>query len=93
MPTGTGATVPLKAVADITFGQGPTRVRRYNQSRRVALEADLNGVELGAAMKKINALPTAKNLPHGREHRRPRQRGGAWTSCSPASPSPWARAC
>ena len=49
MPTTTGQTVPLKAVADITFGQGPTRVRRYNQSRRIALEADLNGVELGHA--------------------------------------------
>ena len=50
--------MPLKAVADISFGQGPTRVRRYNQSRRVALEADLNGVELGTAMEKIKALPS-----------------------------------
>ena len=65
VPTGTGSTVPLKAVADITFGQGPTRVRRYNQSRRVALEADLNGVELGQAMEQIYALPTLKNLPQG----------------------------
>ncbi len=45
VPTATGSAVPLKAVADITFGEGPTRIRRYNQSRRVALEADLNGVE------------------------------------------------
>ena len=65
VPTGAGATVPLKAVADISFGTGPTRVRRYNQSRRVALEADLNGVELGEALKQIHALPTAKNLPAG----------------------------
>ncbi len=65
VPTSTGATVPLKAVADITFGEGPTRVRRYNQSRRVALEADLNGVELGEALEQIHNLPTAKNLPQG----------------------------
>jgi multidrug efflux pump subunit AcrB len=66
VPTGTGAaTVPLKAVADISFGQGPTRVRRYNQSRRVAIDADLNNAQLDQAMKQIHALPTAKNLPSG----------------------------
>ena len=65
VPTAAGKVVPLKAVADISFGQGPTRVRRYNQSRRVALTADLNGVQLGPALKKIYALPTLKNLPHG----------------------------
>jgi multidrug efflux pump subunit AcrB len=31
----------------------------------VALEADLNGVELGPAMTKIHALPTVMNLPQG----------------------------
>ena len=65
VPTRTGSTVPLKAVADVSFGQGPTRVRRYDQSRRVALEADLNGVELGEALKQIHALPTAQKLPPG----------------------------
>jgi multidrug efflux pump subunit AcrB len=65
VPTGNGSTVPLKAVADITFGQGPTRVRRYNQSRRVALEADLNNVELSVALKKIHELPSVKNMPPG----------------------------
>jgi len=63
--TATGNAVPLKAVADITFGEGPTRIRRYNQSRRVALEADLNGTELGDAMKLIYALPSMKSLPQG----------------------------
>jgi multidrug efflux pump subunit AcrB len=57
--------VPLKSVADLSFGEGPTKVRRYNQSRRVSLEADLNGVELGTAMKAIRDLPTMKNLPNG----------------------------
>jgi hydrophobe/amphiphile efflux-1 (HAE1) family protein len=65
VPTSSGGTVPLKAVADITFGQGPTKVRRYNQSRRISLEADLNGVELGTAMEKIYALPSLKHLPQG----------------------------
>jgi len=54
-----------KAVADIGFGQGPSKVRRYNQNRRVALEADLNHSQLGTALDKIRALPIYKNLPAG----------------------------
>jgi hydrophobe/amphiphile efflux-1 (HAE1) family protein len=65
VPTSNGGTVPLKAVADITFGEGPTRVRRYNQSRRLFIDADLKGAELGPAMKAIYNLPTLKNLPQG----------------------------
>jgi len=66
VPTAAGGSVPLKAVADISFGQGPTRVRRYNQARRLSIVADLTGgVELGTAMEKIRALPTLKNLPQG----------------------------
>jgi len=65
VPTSSGSTVPLKAVADITFGEGPTRVRRYNQSRRLFLDADLKGAELGPAMKAIYNLPTLKHLPQG----------------------------
>ncbi len=65
VPTASGGAVPLKSVADISFGEGPTRVRRYNQSRRVAIEADLNGVALGTAMDRIYALPSLKNLPQG----------------------------
>jgi len=58
VPTASGASVPLKSVADLSFGQGPSAVRRYNQSRRVFLETDLSpGVVLGTALKKIYALP------------------------------------
>ena len=63
--TASGATVPLKSVAEIGFGQGPSKVRRYNQTRRLSLEADLNHTELGPALKKIRALPIFKNLPTG----------------------------
>jgi hydrophobe/amphiphile efflux-1 (HAE1) family protein len=66
VPTTSGASVPLKSVADLSFGQGPSAVRRYNQSRRVFLEADMSpGVEQGTAMKRIKALPAMKNLPEG----------------------------
>jgi multidrug efflux pump subunit AcrB len=65
VPTASGAAVPLKAVADFSFGEGPTRVRRFNQQRRISIESDLNGVELGEAMEQINALPALSNLPLG----------------------------
>ncbi len=65
VPTTGGGSVPLKAVADITFGEGPTRVRRYNQSRRLMIEADLNDATTGTAQTRIEALPTVAHLPRG----------------------------
>ena len=65
VPTADGGSVPLRAVADISFGQGPSKVRRYNQSRRLMLDASLNGVELGTATQKLDELPILKNLPSG----------------------------
>jgi hydrophobe/amphiphile efflux-1 (HAE1) family protein len=66
VPTSSGASVPLKSVADLSFGEGPSAVRRYNQSRRMYMDADLApGVQLGTATKKVYALPTLKNLPQG----------------------------
>jgi multidrug efflux pump subunit AcrB len=66
VPTAAGGAVPLKTVADLSFGQGPSAVRRYNQSRRVFIEADLSpGIELGTANKKIYALPALMHLPQG----------------------------
>jgi multidrug efflux pump subunit AcrB len=63
--TGSGITVPLKAVADVGFGQGSSKIRRYNQNRRVSLEADLNNAQLGTALDKIRTLPVYKHLPAG----------------------------
>lgn len=64
--TASGSTVPLKSVAEISFGEGPSTIRRYNQSRRVVLESELaKGVEIGPALAKVYALPEIKNLPEG----------------------------
>jgi multidrug efflux pump subunit AcrB len=66
VPTAAGASVPLKTVADLSFGQGPSAVRRYDLSRRMFLEADLApGVELGTANKLVHELPALKHLPQG----------------------------
>jgi len=64
--TSRGSSVPLAAVADIEFGQGPTSIDRYDRSRRVAVEADMHGIDaLGEAIAAIRALPAAKALPPG----------------------------
>jgi multidrug efflux pump subunit AcrB len=66
VPTSSGGSVPLKAVAEIGFGSGPTTVQRTNQIRRLAVGADLApGLVSGDAWPKINELPTVKNLPEG----------------------------
>ena len=66
VPTASGGSVPLRRVADISFGSGPTSVQRYNQNRRVFVGADLAPKAVkGDAMKAINELPIMKNLPVG----------------------------
>jgi hydrophobe/amphiphile efflux-1 (HAE1) family protein len=68
VPTTSGGTTPLAAVADFDLGHGPTAINRYDRSRRVTIEADLRGdAPLGQAVAAIHALPTAKNLPPGVE--------------------------
>ncbi|HSQ98578.1 MAG TPA: efflux RND transporter permease subunit [Sphingomicrobium sp.] len=66
VPTASGGSVPLKAVAEIGFGSGPTTINRSNQLRRLAIGADLApGVVEGDVWAKVNALPAVKNLPQG----------------------------
>lgn len=66
VPTSRGTTVPLKSVAEIGFGAGPTELRRYNQTRRIVIGADLApGLVTGNAQQKIDALPAVKNMPQG----------------------------
>jgi multidrug efflux pump subunit AcrB len=66
VPTTGGGSVPLKAVADIGFGSGPTTIQRSNQLRRLAIGADLApGVVEGDVWAKVYELPTVKNLPQG----------------------------
>jgi multidrug efflux pump subunit AcrB len=66
VPTSNGGSVPLKVVADIGFGAGPTLIQRSNQTRRISIGADLApGKVTGDAMPKIQALAVMKNLPSG----------------------------
>jgi hydrophobe/amphiphile efflux-1 (HAE1) family protein len=61
--TQAGALIPLQSVADINFGSGPSQIDRYNRSRKISVEANLQGVSLGNALEKVHDLPALKNLP------------------------------
>jgi len=66
VPTASGGSVPLKSVAEIGFGAGPTTVQRTNQIRRIVIGADLApGLVSGDVWPKVNELPTVKTLPRG----------------------------
>ena len=58
-----GALIPLQSVAEVSFGNGPSQIDRYNRSRKIAIEANLQGAALGDAIEKVNNLPALKNLP------------------------------
>ncbi|NJC05261.1 multidrug efflux pump subunit AcrB [Sphingomonas kaistensis] len=66
VPTASGGSVPLKSVAEISFGSGPVVVNRTNQMYRIAVGADLTpGTVSSEAWKQIDQLPTMKSLPSG----------------------------
>jgi multidrug efflux pump subunit AcrB len=66
VPTSTGGSVPLRLIAEIKLGAGPTRIERSNQMRVLSVGADLApGVVDSMAREKIKELPTMKDLPIG----------------------------
>ncbi len=66
VPTASGMTVPLKSVADVSFGAGPTTIQRSNLIRRLSIGADLApDIVSSEAQKKVDALPTMAKLPPG----------------------------
>ena len=72
VPTANGGSVPLKTVAEISFGAGPTVIQRTNQIRRITIGADYaidpktgKAYVSGDVGKLIDDLPAMKNLPLG----------------------------
>ena len=66
VPTGTGRTVPLSAVADVVVSQGPSMIDRLNRERRATIGASLPvGVALGTATERFNAIVAGVELPPG----------------------------
>jgi multidrug efflux pump subunit AcrB len=66
VPSQRGVGVPLVALADISFGEGPVSIARYDRQRQARVEADLvAGAALSDATKAIQALSVMQHLPAG----------------------------
>ncbi|MEZ2236983.1 efflux RND transporter permease subunit [Microcoleus sp.] len=60
--------VPLRAVADIALGSGPSQIDRYDRARQVSVEGNLlPGTTLGEALAAVKKLPAMNPLPPGVE--------------------------
>ncbi|SFJ07378.1 hydrophobe/amphiphile efflux-1 (HAE1) family protein [Bosea sp. OK403] len=61
-----GVSIPLTAVAEIGFGEGPSSIDRYDRVRRAAIGADLKrGFELGTAQDTFLEIVKEVGLPAG----------------------------
>jgi len=67
VPLPAGGSIPLAQLAHLRSGEGPVKIIRDDQSRVVSVVADLEGVNLGDAMKQVAKLvePIQKQLPQG----------------------------
>ena len=63
VPGGNNTLVPLTAVAEIRYGSGPAQIDRYDRSRQVSVEANLQGIALGDGVKAVDKLPALNRLP------------------------------
>jgi multidrug efflux pump subunit AcrB len=57
--------VPLSSVATLEIASGPSEIARYDRSRNVNFEIELNGQPLGVVEERAFALPSLQNLPPG----------------------------
>ncbi len=61
-----GVSIPLTAVAEIGFGEGPSSIDRYDRVRRATIGADLKrGFELGTAQQTFHDIVKEVGLPAG----------------------------
>ncbi len=64
VPGARGA-VPLGSVATLEVSSGPAQISRYDRSRNINFEIELNGQPLGKVQELSDALPSLANLPSG----------------------------
>jgi multidrug efflux pump subunit AcrB len=66
VPSARGGGVPLAALADISFGEGPISIDRYDRERQATVAADLVGnAALSEASAAVKKLPVMRGLPPG----------------------------
>lgn len=54
--TPSGRTITLSSVADIVSTEGPSEIHRADQQRVAVVSANLRGIDLGAAVREVNAM-------------------------------------
>src|SRR5690606_37139043 len=59
---GSGAPVELSAVADVVATTGPSEIHRADQTRVAIVSANLRDIDLGAAVREVEALVAADPL-------------------------------
>ncbi len=64
VPGARGA-VPLGNVATLEIASGPAQISRYDRSRNINFEIELNGQPLGKVQELADALPSLTTLPPG----------------------------
>ena len=62
VPSGSGASVPLREVVTLTEGEGPTAIRRQNRERAVRVDVNLRGRDLVSWVNEARAA-VAKDVP------------------------------
>lgn len=60
---GKNGTVPLSSVATVTIEGGPAQIDRYDRSRNVTIDIELQGRPVGDVLKEVGQLPSLKQLP------------------------------
>ena len=66
VPVGNGAYVPLASVADIRIVEGPNQIGRENGKRRVVVQANVRGRDVGSVVADAQAsIATGLRLPPG----------------------------
>lgn len=64
VPTSRGTSVPLRQVAELRFGYGPSQIDRYDRQRQVSIKANLaQGVALGQALEAVRATEAYRAMP------------------------------
>lgn len=62
---GSHGPVQLATIADISLVGGPAQIDRYDRSRNVTIDVELNGVPLGTVEEIAAHLPSLQDLPPG----------------------------
>jgi len=61
--SGNNGPVPLGSVASIAIEGGPAQIDRYDRSRNITIDVELQGRPVGDVLKEIKALPSLNQLP------------------------------